>query len=133
AACDLYLKRLEAAERGFLRVLSLDEKYVAAHRFLAFLYQSRGQTEPALREYERVIEITPEDQEAHFKLGFLLSGQSKFDGAIMHFQKAVELAPADAASHFNLGVAYLKTDQTVLARKELDEACKLDAQFCRKN
>jgi arylsulfatase A-like enzyme/Tfp pilus assembly protein PilF len=131
AACDLYLKRLESAEAGFLKVLSIDEKYVAAHRFLAFLYQSRGQTEPALREYQRVIEITPQDQEAHFKLGFLLAGQSKFDEAIIHFRKAVELAPADAAGHFNLGVAYLKTDQSVLAQQELSQACKLDSRFCK--
>jgi arylsulfatase A-like enzyme/Tfp pilus assembly protein PilF len=131
AACDYRQKDLAAAESGLKKVLAQDPNFGAAHLYLGFLYQAKGDINSSLSSFQKVLDLDPENEEAHLKMGFLLASRGQAKEAVPHFQKAIQLNPADGGTHFNLSVAYLKLNQTQLARKELAEACRLDKQYCR--
>jgi tetratricopeptide (TPR) repeat protein len=57
-----------------------------------------------------------------------------YDSAIGLFQEAVRLnskanRPPDATFHYHLGLAYQKTGQTALARKELESVLQINPKF----
>ncbi len=133
AACEFYLKRLDKAEPGFRKVLSINPNFFHAHKYLGLIYESKGQLPQAIQEFLKVAELSPRDEEAHFRVGFLLARQSRFAEAVSHFQKVIEINPSNASAHQNLGMAYLRTNQSDLAQKEMAQACKLDPRFCTKN
>ncbi len=131
AACDYRLKNWAASEAGLRKVLAQDQNFAAAYRYFGFIYQAKGDADSALDFFQRVLNLDPENEDAHAKTGFLLASRGKVLEAVPHFQKVIQLNPTDAEAHSNLGVSYLKLNREEMARKELEEACRLNKKFCR--
>ncbi len=131
SACDYRQKNWAAAETGLKKVLDQDPKFAAAHLYLGFLFQAKGDAEKALFFFQQVLNLDPENEDAHAKAGFILASRGNVKEALSHFQKVVQLNPNDAEAHSNLSVAYLKTNQPEMSRKERAEACRLDKRYCQ--
>ena len=72
----------------------------------------------------------PESPNAADTLGWAYYQKGIYQSAISQFQEALRLsekrgAPDDADLHYHLGLAYEKTNQTALARQQLEKAIKL--------
>lgn len=61
--------------------------------------------------------------------GVKLLDEGKYDEAIAIFKKALETNATSAPIHYNMAVAYERKDQMADARKEFEEATKLDPAF----
>jgi Flp pilus assembly protein TadD len=72
----------------------------------------------------------PDSPNAADTLGWAYYQKGIYQSAIGQFQEALKLGekrgePDDAAVHYHLGMAYEKTNQTGLARQQLEKAIKL--------
>jgi len=82
-------------------------------------------------EVKRAIDLDPKSAENYLSRGVgnyylpaALGGGA--DAAIKDFQKAIELAPASAEAHLWLGIALRKANRDAEARKELENALRLN-------
>jgi tetratricopeptide (TPR) repeat protein len=67
-------------------------------------------------------------------LGWAYYQKGIYQSAIKQFQEALRLGekrgePDDADLHYHLGLAYQKTNQTALARQQLEKAVKLRPDY----
>jgi Flp pilus assembly protein TadD len=72
----------------------------------------------------------PDSPNAADTLGWAYYHKGIYQSAISQFQEAMRLSekrggPDDADLHYHLGLAYQKTNQTALARQQLEKAVKL--------
>ena len=67
-------------------------------------------------------------------LGYIYYQKGAFNSAINLFREALRLidkskVPPDANVHYHLALAYQKTNQSVLARQELQRALKINPNY----
>jgi Tfp pilus assembly protein PilF len=55
---------------------------------------------------------------------------NRLDDAIESYRRAITVDPSYAQAHLNLGFAYERMNQPELAKKEYQEACRLDRGLC---
>lgn len=89
----LLAMRLDRAQQGFQRVLSIDEEFAEAHVNLAFVLRKQGEDhfEQALKHYNRAIELNDELAEAFMYRGVLYFQMGKLDKALADHERLLEL------------------------------------------
>ncbi|NNF56601.1 MAG: protein kinase [Rhodothermaceae bacterium] len=96
----------EAAEREFLRALTLDSLDAQAHKELAATYYFLGRLDEAEREYRRAIALKPGYWEYHGSLAFLYSAQGRHEEAIPLLRRVIQLRPDNPWGYNDLGLQY---------------------------
>ena len=71
----------------------------------------------------------PIQRKAHLNLGIALVDQYDRPGGLKEFQQAARLAPQSPAVHYNVGRFFFETAKYDNARKELEEALRLDPTY----
>ena len=70
----------------------------------------------------------PDNPKSHFELAVIYARQGKYVRAIEGYRFAIALDPDNAEYRRHLGAAYQELGRLAEARKELDEARRLEAQ-----
>jgi tetratricopeptide (TPR) repeat protein len=89
----LLAMRLAPAQRGFERVLRMDENFAEAHVNLAFVLRKQGEDffERALLHYNQAIELNEELAEAYMYRGVLFVKMGEIDKALQDHARLLEL------------------------------------------
>ena len=61
------------------------------HLYLAFVYHTLNEVEPAIAQYRAVLVLEPAEPFANFNLGSLYRDQGRFEEARRHFQKVISI------------------------------------------
>lgn len=69
-----------------------------AHNGLAYIAQSRHQSDTAVDEYQKALQLDPDSATAHNNLANLLADQFDFDGAISHYEWVLRHDPKDTTA-----------------------------------
>jgi TolB-like protein/tRNA A-37 threonylcarbamoyl transferase component Bud32 len=148
-AYDLYLRgRFHAARESpedigqaidFLeRAVAADAQFAPAHAELARAFAQRlfyvAPDDSALQvrafgEIERALAIDPELDTAHLARGLLLwlpRNHFPHDRAIASYRRAIALNPSADEAHHQLGLVYLHVGLLDEAKREIDEALRLN-------
>ena len=122
--------RLPEARKTFEKVLELDPHNAKAENSLGLIEESSGKPDEALTAYRNAIEWQErkehKSEQPYLNLGSLLITQERAAEAIPSLQIAVELANGNAQCRLRLGTAYMRVGKLPEARKELEEAVRLD-------
>ena len=100
----LYSQRLDAAIRGFLRVLMLDPKNLPARGTLGEAYLRADRPDRAIREWTTALATDPKYTPAAQALGELYMGRKDWAKARPYLQQALASAPGDATLRFELSL-----------------------------
>ncbi len=118
--------RLREAETLFLRAVSGDKQYTAAHMNLAHLYTLMGQPRNTIAQLKKVLVWDPKNVQALDRLARLLLSQGEIDEGIKVMEQAETSQPLSAKFHILLGDAYLKKGSAAQAEARYQRA--LDEQ-----
>jgi TolB-like protein/tRNA A-37 threonylcarbamoyl transferase component Bud32/Tfp pilus assembly protein PilF len=120
------------------RAVAADPKFAAAHAELARAYSARlfyvnpgdpPTQERAFVEVERALAIDPDLDVAHVARGLLLWqpwNHFPHERAMAEFRKAIALNPNADEAHHQLGLVYLHVGLLDEAKREIDEAIRLN-------
>lgn len=117
---------LDGAEAEFRKALLLDPQYVPARRALGQVLRQKGDLPAAAVELGRAASQQPDDAEIHRNLGAVLLGLNDTRRGIDELRHAVALDPYYSEARLILAQALQKTGQAEEARKERDEAQRID-------
>ncbi len=124
------LGELEDAEDLYLRSLALFPSS-EGHTFLGWTYSFMGEPERAIEECKRAIDTDPTFGNPYNDIGAYLLELGKAEEAIPWLKQALE-SPRYCCyfyAHTNLARAYILGGRTVLARRHLEEALKLNPGY----
>lgn len=85
--------RHEAAEKAFLRALTLDPYHAEAHNALGTVYFELGRIQKAEEQFKRAIALAPARAHLHNNLGYLYQEIGRADDAISAYSEALRLDP----------------------------------------
>jgi len=124
------LGELEDAEDLYLRSLALFPT-AEGHTFLGWTYSFMGEPERAIEECKRAIETDPTFGNPYNDIGAYLLELGKPEEAVPWLKQALESARYCCYfyAHTNLARAYMLQGKTVLARRHLEEALKLNPGY----
>ena len=95
---------LEAATRGYGRVLGLDPFHREALNNLGVVLRAASKNKAALTAYQRALALKPDDPGLLANIGNVQRSLGRLDEALASLHKAVSLAPKAPAVHHNLGL-----------------------------
>jgi tetratricopeptide (TPR) repeat protein len=106
----------------------------ASNNLAAVIVRSGGNLNVALSLAQAARRNMPESPGVADTLGWVYYKKGIYDSSVDLFQEALKLSaqnqrPEDAAFHYHLGLAYQKTGKAALARRELEQALKIDPKF----
>ena len=84
-----------------------------------------GQVESMLT---RAVTLDPKCSEAYLQLGNLNYSLRNYEKAIGQYQKAIEVDPNSSEAHYRLGMAYDRTGDLALAKREFDLHDKIEKE-----
>lgn len=115
----------------YQNALSVDPNNVEIHYNLGKLYQDLGKFEEAEQEYKTAIQIDPKHVPSLNNLGYMYLDEpfNKYEDAAKLFTKAINANPKFVYSVCNRGVAYEYLGQYDKARKDYEQALKLETNF----
>jgi tetratricopeptide (TPR) repeat protein len=76
----------------------------------------------------RAVTLDPKCSEAYLQLGNLNYSQRNYEKAIGQYQKAIEVDPNSSEAHYRLGMAYDRTGDLALAKREFDLHDKIEKE-----
>ena len=118
------------ARRRYERLVASNPRAAVAANNLAWIYASRGeQLDKALQLAQTAKSERPDHPEINDTLGFVYLKKQLPSLAIPPLRLAVEKAPGNLLFHYHLGLAYSQTGDKAEARRELEQALKLKADF----
>jgi TolB-like protein/Flp pilus assembly protein TadD len=95
-----------AAERAFLRSLSLNPNYLNARHWYAMALSQMQRHDEALAEMARALHLDPVSLYVNANYGRLLYFARRYDEAVAHMERTLELDPSFAFTRFRMGLAY---------------------------
>ena len=95
-----------AAEREFLRAITLNPSYATAHHWYAFYLLSQGRSDAALQEIRRAQELDPLSSIINTDVGEILFRCRRFDEAITQERTTLEMNPSFALAWGVLARSY---------------------------
>ena len=122
--------QLQLAEEKLQRALEQDSSNALTHATLAFVYQQRGEAEPAERSYRRSLSLNPNDSQVRNNFGAFLCGRGKNAEGVEYFLQAVRdrrYATPEVA-WTNAGVCFRSKDPEK-AETYLREALRINPGF----
>jgi len=121
--------RFDEAVSAFQKCLTLKAKDVKAEDNLGLSYEGLNQTEEAMAAYRTAIawqaKATVKEAGPYLNLGSLMVDSGRANEGLQSLLEAARLAPEDFKVHRALGKAYMRLNQNVKAREELERAITL--------
>jgi tetratricopeptide (TPR) repeat protein len=124
-------KDWDRAKSMYQQALSVSPDHPLASNNLAYvMLEQGGNVDVAMGMAQTARRGMPDSPNAADTLGWAYYQKGIYQSAIGQFQEALRLReksgePDDADLHYHLGLAYQKTNQTALARQQLEKAVKL--------
>jgi len=123
-------QRQPEAEQQYQKVLGFDPRAAVAANNLAWLYVSSNRNLDAALRFALVAqEQLPDEPHVNDTLGWIYYRKSMGAAAIRHLESSVRKDASDPTTHYHLGMAYAQAHDLVRARKELQTALALRADF----
>jgi len=124
------LGELDDAEDLYLRSLALFPSS-EGHTFLGWTYSFMGDPKRAIEECKRAIAADPTFGNPYNDIGAYLLDLERAEGAVPWLKQALESQRYCCYfyAYTNLARAYLLSGKTVLARKHLEEALKINPEY----
>jgi regulator of sirC expression with transglutaminase-like and TPR domain len=120
----------ESIRRGiFMRNLSAGEFLAQMHNNLGVVYSERKNYDAAAKEYEIALDLDARLPAALYNWGNDLLRQGEYRKAIRRFSKSLRLYPTDVWTLNNRGLAYGKLGRREKARRDLEEALRIEPGF----
>lgn len=122
----LWLKRVEAAERLFARVVAA-RPLPQTHVLIGRSYRDAGESGRAIAELRKALAQEASVRRAHYYLGMVLladatTSADRLEGAIAEFREELKLAPRDPLANDQLGLALLDAGRPAEALPALEIA-----------
>ncbi len=111
----------KAAEKAFLKALSINNNLLSALNGLSRLYNENGKQLQAAKLLMRALKINPNNADAHFSLGYIFRYTGPLDKSLKEMQKAVELDPNNPIFQ-SIGITYLYTQKYQDALKVFEKS-----------
>jgi tetratricopeptide (TPR) repeat protein len=123
-------KKYGEAKDYYIKVLKLDPGFAPAANNLAYLYSEKGgNIDEALNLAQKAKEQVPDDPRVSDTLGWIYYKKNIPSRAIVYLKEANEKIPNQPVMKYHLGMAYYKNGNLDLARKELNQALKIEPNF----
>jgi tetratricopeptide (TPR) repeat protein len=116
---------VEAAERAYLKALSIDARFLPARHNLANLYNRVGRNADAEKILRAGIEYAPDEGELNYSLGLVLAEEQKNEQAAHYLGRAATLLPGRGRVRFNYALALIRVGRSAEAERALLEAAAL--------
>ena len=116
---------VEAAERAYVKALSIDSRFLPARYNLANLYNRVGRNADAERILRAGIEHAPDEGELNYSLGLLLAEEQKNEQAAHYLGRAATLLPGRGRVQFNYALALMRIGRSAEAERALLDAARL--------
>jgi len=113
----------------FLRNLSTNEFLAQVHSNLGVIYSERKDYVAAAREYEAALDLDRYLPAAWYNWGNDLLASGDYPRAVKAFTRSLHLYPTDVWALNNRGVAYRKLGKIEKARRDFEEALKIEPEF----
>jgi serine/threonine protein kinase/Flp pilus assembly protein TadD len=121
---------IDAAIRGYQRVIELAPEYGAAHRLLANkLHFSTHDLDGAVRHYRKAIEYGQTHPDVYYNLGVALLEKGDAEQAGASFRTAITVKPEFWEAHINLGYALAKKGEPNAAIISFREGLRLNPKY----
>ena len=119
----------------FLRNLSTSDFLAQVHSNLGVIYSERKDYVAAAREYQAALELDRYLPAAWYNWGNDLLASGDYRRAANVFARSLRLYPTDVWALNNRGVAYRRLDKHEKARRDFEEALRIEPGFgqARKN
>lgn len=118
------------AQKRYEQIMQIDGHAAVAANNLAWMYAEKGlNLDQALQLAQTAKASLPEQPEVNDTLGYVYLKKDLATLAVAPLRLSVEKDPRNPLYHYRLGVAYSKTGDKDGARKELQEALKLNQSF----
>ena len=118
------------AQKRYEQVVTIDSRAAVAANNLAWIYaEADVNLDQALSLAQAAKSELPDQPEVNDTLGFVYLKKNLAALAVPPLRLSVEKDPKNPVYHYRLGVAYSKTGDKDGARKELQEALKLNSTF----
>jgi tetratricopeptide (TPR) repeat protein len=123
-------QKFAEAEKQYRTVLSLDPRAPIASNNLAWMYVTRGENmDEALQLAQAAHRSIPEDPNVNDTLGWIYYKKHITEPAIQYLEMSTGRGPNDPSRHYHLGMAYLQAGDLQKAKKSLQRALALKADF----
>jgi tetratricopeptide (TPR) repeat protein len=128
-------KDWKQAKDSYQKALDLKPDNPLASNNLAYaMLQTGGNVDVALSLAQTARREMPDSPNAADTLGWVLYQKGAYRSAIDLFQEALKLgeknkSPDNPTVHYHLGLAYEKTDQSGLAKQQLERVLKIDPNY----
>lgn len=113
--------------------LQIDNSSQMLWQNLAYLHETKGDTDLAMQAYQSGLSQKTTDNEGlaitYTNFGTLYVKQDKWDLALEQFQNAIQKDPTFARAHYSLGLAYIHFGKKREAKEELSEALRLEPAY----
>jgi tetratricopeptide (TPR) repeat protein len=118
------------AQKRYEQIVAIDSRAAVASNNLAWIYAEAGvNLDQALALAQAAKAELPDQPEVNDTLGYVYLKKNLATLAVRPLRLSVEKDPKNPVYHYRLGVAYSKTGDKEGARKELQEALKLNSAF----
>jgi Flp pilus assembly protein TadD len=118
------------AQKRYEQIMQIDGHAAVAANNLAWMYAEKGvNLDQALQLAQTAKASLPEQPEVNDTLGYVYLKKDLATLAVAPLRLSVEKDPRNPLYHYRLGLAYSKTGDKDGARKELQEALKLNQTF----
>jgi Flp pilus assembly protein TadD len=123
-------KDFKKAQEHYEKALKINPNFAPAANNLAYiLAEHGGNIDVALNLAQKAKEQVPDDPHISDTLGWIYYKKNVPGRAVAYLKEAVEKVPDQPVVRYHLGMAYYKNGNRDLAKKELNEALRLDARF----
>jgi tetratricopeptide (TPR) repeat protein len=118
--------RVAEAVELFQKSIHLKPDYPEAHRFLALAYGDLGRLEEAIASLKTAVRLKPDYTVAHRELGMTYGELGLYDEAVVAFGDSLRWDPRSAETYRCLVSLYLRTKNTIGARRCYEALMRLD-------
>ena len=120
----------QQAQDEFQKALQVQPDYPVAANNLAYqMLEHGGNVNVALSLAQTARRGLPDLPNSADTLGWAYYYQGAYSSAVSTLQEAVNANPQNPTYHYHLGMAYEKSDNYAMARKELEDTLKISPNF----
>lgn len=117
-----------AAQKLYKEALALSPGETEALRLLSLLYSETNESKKAILTISHALKIAPESALLHYTKGNIFLKSQEDTDAKLSYEKAIEINPNFLGPIVNLGVLLRKEGDLTGARKQFNNALRLNAQ-----
>lgn len=120
-----------AAEKIYVRIISLDSKHIRAFKELGYMYLEEQKFDEARQTLEHVLKLTKEDAEVYEQLGEATKKKGDLEEAKKYYQEAVKLSSETGQNHFNIADTLQQMGRYKEALSHIHEALAIEPKSPR--